>query len=282
MIDINDPVAGWHNTLEANYRIARRRPILKPSGSVTFQPPRAILLHGFPGSGLISSMPERPQPQSKRESLGAKVVEGLLCDGTRTTVTYSVGSMGNDGEVVAVFESWVSQELGLTVLRTISEPWRGETVTRLTEIDRSEPDPALFKVPPDFLIQEVLQGASAPVAGPPLPAPIYFTAGDSAPKIVPHTHTGRADKPRMIDFSIPLSGMQQAAARLNQSASRVAQAGLTPGAAATEVAREGPAFAGAAGSAVVHTPQEQRDIPRNGCPHVAVLTLSSLPPRQSS
>ena len=35
------------------------------------------------------------------------------------------------------------------------DPRFGETVYRLTNIDRSEPSPEIFKVPPDFKVEEI-------------------------------------------------------------------------------------------------------------------------------
>jgi len=44
-------------------------------------------------------------------------------------------------------ESWYSQELHEVVLRKRSDPRSGESVYRLTDIRRGEPDASLFQVP---------------------------------------------------------------------------------------------------------------------------------------
>jgi hypothetical protein len=49
-------------------------------------------------------------------------------------------------------ESWFSPELRITVLTKNSDPRMGESVTQLRNIERSEPDPALFRVPPDYQV----------------------------------------------------------------------------------------------------------------------------------
>jgi len=96
----------------------------------------------------------RPRPQTKNEPIGTQVIEGLLCDGTRNTITYPIGMFGNDREIVATGETWVSQELRAPVLTKRSDPRSGESVTKLTEINRAEPDPALFLPPPDYTIED--------------------------------------------------------------------------------------------------------------------------------
>jgi len=60
--------------------------------------------------------------------------------------------MGNDRPIVRVMESWLSPELKITVLSKSSDPRMGENTMRLQGIDRSEPDPALFRAPADYQI----------------------------------------------------------------------------------------------------------------------------------
>lgn len=60
--------------------------------------------------------------------------------------------MGNDRPLVRASEFWYSPELKIEVLLKYSDPRSGESTVRLRNIDRSEPDPALFRVPPDYQI----------------------------------------------------------------------------------------------------------------------------------
>ena len=62
--------------------------------------------------------------------------------------------MGNDRPIQTADETWVSKELSLTLLEKYSDPRFGDSVTRVTSLNRSEPDPALFQVPPDYILQE--------------------------------------------------------------------------------------------------------------------------------
>jgi hypothetical protein len=90
----------------------------------------------------------------KTEALGAATIEGLQAQGTRTTVTIAAGAIGNEAPIQVVTERWYSADLQMAVLTRRSDPRSGETVTRLTNVSRSEPSPALFQVPPDFKVTE--------------------------------------------------------------------------------------------------------------------------------
>ena len=90
----------------------------------------------------------------KTESLGAKTVEGVLADGTRTTITIPAGQVGNELPLQTVIESWYSPDLQTVVLSKRSDPRSGETVTRYTNINRAEPAHSLFEVPADYKVAD--------------------------------------------------------------------------------------------------------------------------------
>lgn len=79
-------------------------------------------------------------------------MEGLTVYGTRTTMTIPAGAQGNDRPIETVREMWFSKELNIYVLIKSSDPRNGESTLRTTNIDRSEPDPSLFRVPPDYTV----------------------------------------------------------------------------------------------------------------------------------
>jgi hypothetical protein len=89
-----------------------------------------------------------------QESLGAQSIEGVMAEGTRVTLTIPAGKIGNERPIVTVNERWYSQELQTVVLTKNSDPRMGETTYRLTNINRSEPDPSLFQVPADYTVDE--------------------------------------------------------------------------------------------------------------------------------
>lgn len=87
------------------------------------------------------------------EDLGTQTIEGLVVEGKRTTHVIPAGALGNDRPMEIVTERWFSKELGINVLMKNSDPRQGESTMWTTNIDRSEPDPALFKVPADYAMQ---------------------------------------------------------------------------------------------------------------------------------
>jgi hypothetical protein len=93
-----------------------------------------------------------------RESLGTQSMEGLVVEGTRLTHTIQVGEIGNDRPINTVTEQWYSPDLQLYVMSKTSDPRNGETVTRLTEVNRSDPDASLFLVPANYTILSGIGG----------------------------------------------------------------------------------------------------------------------------
>jgi hypothetical protein len=87
---------------------------------------------------------------SKVEHLGTQMIEGVAAEGTRTTVTIPAGQIGNELPIVTVNERWYSPDLQVVVKNTRSDPRTGTSTYTLTNINRSEPLPSLFQVPPDY------------------------------------------------------------------------------------------------------------------------------------
>jgi hypothetical protein len=89
----------------------------------------------------------------KAESLGQQMVEGVPCEGTRTTMTIEAGTIGNDRPIQIVNERWYSRELQTVVMTKHSDPRTGEETFRLTNVSRSEPPSTLFQAPADYQIK---------------------------------------------------------------------------------------------------------------------------------
>jgi hypothetical protein len=158
LIEISDPVIGERYTLEPRSRTAHKTsfralppPPPPPPGSATMSANRAIrVLPAIvpPPVPAAQNQPERPQ--ISRESLGSQNIEGVLAEGSRTTVVYPVGALGNDRPITTVSETWTSSELKTVVLSKNSDPRNGDSTTRLTNISRAEPDPSMFQVPSGY------------------------------------------------------------------------------------------------------------------------------------
>ena len=91
--------------------------------------------------------------QQVREAIAAKTIEGVRAEGLRTTTTIPVDAIGNDLPIVITSEEWTSPELQLLVLTRHNDPRSGESIYRLVDIVRAEPDASLFQVPADFTVK---------------------------------------------------------------------------------------------------------------------------------
>jgi len=88
------------------------------------------------------------------ESLGTQTIEGVLAEGTRSTITIAAGQIGNEQPIEIVSERWFSPELKTLVLSKQSDPRFGDTTYRLSNIVLGNPEASLFEVPADFQIVE--------------------------------------------------------------------------------------------------------------------------------
>ena len=53
-----------------------------------------------------------------------------------------------------VSEIWISSDMGITLLEKHSDPRSGDVEQRMTNLERAEPDVALFHVPADYAIKD--------------------------------------------------------------------------------------------------------------------------------
>jgi hypothetical protein len=89
-----------------------------------------------------------------RENLGNQTMEGLPVVGTRETINYAPGSIGNNQSVTSSREFWYSTDLKTNLAIIRKDPREGTTTVHFTVFSRAEPDPAIFAVPPGFTVQD--------------------------------------------------------------------------------------------------------------------------------
>ena len=106
------------------------------------------------GTGYTITPREGRSENVKKEDLGIQTIEGVPATGTRVTLTIPAGQIGNDRPIEIVDERWYSKDLQALVMTKHSDPRSGETVYRLTDISRTEPDHSLFQVPADYDVKE--------------------------------------------------------------------------------------------------------------------------------
>jgi len=105
-----------------------------------------------PATAVIAGSGSNSKYETKSESLGIQNFEGIDAEGTRTTTIIPADAIGNERPIEIVYEKWYSKELKLIVYSKHSDPRFGEQTYRLTNINRSEPDPSLFEVPDGYKI----------------------------------------------------------------------------------------------------------------------------------
>jgi hypothetical protein len=165
IISISDPVAGVNYSLNSKERVAVKLPsapaLPVPPPGIGTRETFNVMVNG-PAMGVAVGGPvmiyksdsssERVAP--KVEQLGWKLIEGLQAEGTRSTITIAAGEVGNERPIEIVDEQWRSSDLQMIILSKHSDPRMGETMYSLTNVNRTEPSPALFQVPPDYTIQD--------------------------------------------------------------------------------------------------------------------------------
>jgi len=103
---------------------------------------------------------EAAAEQRDLERLGTKTIHGLVVEGIHATHSIPAGKEGNDQPIMITEERWYSRELQTTVLNIFTDPrneprYLSETFEML-DLERTEPDPALFRVPEGYEVEDGL------------------------------------------------------------------------------------------------------------------------------
>src|SRR5262249_13678696 len=127
-----------------------------PSGRMIY---KRVVGPGVPGGGAGIAVaggpgleaPGEPGPADvQTEPLGTKEYEGIRAEGTRTVATVPAGARGSARRMESVSNRWSPRALRVVVSPRRADPRFGETVYRLTNVTRAEPDASLFQVPADY------------------------------------------------------------------------------------------------------------------------------------
>jgi len=145
--NIQDPVAGFQYALNPYSQMARRSEFPKSGPSLLSKRSKAIKANNpypyvvFGSRGV----------EWRTEYLGTQLLEGLSVQRFQFTDYFPAATISNDRPIVITGERWYSDELDLLIYSENFDPRFGQTIHRLTNIDRSEPDASLFRVPPDHI-----------------------------------------------------------------------------------------------------------------------------------
>jgi hypothetical protein len=175
-VSVWDPVAGtvmtWSGNQDTGVVIVVHFPDLKLNGSraaLDIPPPPppqrpGVAPHPQPATFGLAHLPSfinRNAANIHTETLPPDNIAGLYVEGTRTTQVIPAGTQGNDREITLISETWTSPELKITVRQMTNDPRTGKVTTEFTSIDRSDPDPALFKAPEGYKVMDIVLPAPA-------------------------------------------------------------------------------------------------------------------------
>jgi len=141
LVVIQDPVAGKSFLLDGDRKTAREL----PNAKWKFKPQK--------DAKWFRKMNSASDADVQKEDLGTQTINGVSAQGTRYTRTIPAGQIGNEKPITIVSETWYSPDLQMLVMSKRSDPRFGDTTYLLTNIQRGEPDAALFQVPSDYTIK---------------------------------------------------------------------------------------------------------------------------------
>jgi TonB family protein len=123
----------------------RTRTDLFPLTKLARQWAVGVAAQATPAAGTAKS-------ETTREEIGNDTMEGLSVKGVRVTQTYATGALGNDRPLTMVTEYWYAAELRINLLTKRTDPRYGVQTVRVTELERREPDAALFAIGDEYKV----------------------------------------------------------------------------------------------------------------------------------
>jgi hypothetical protein len=108
----------------------------------------------FPAGNPFNAFFE-PLPGDVIEKLGARTIEGVVAEGTRSMYTPSVEKDQSSQALTVVHERWYCPELKIAVLETNDDPRSGTWRNALVDIVRGEPDVSNYRPPASYVIKHV-------------------------------------------------------------------------------------------------------------------------------
>jgi TonB family protein len=138
------------------FQVAVPTVVPMPPGAAGQGEGRTTFMLRTPEGGDAAAVGQYRREENRRaqsESLGKQSVEGVEAEGTRETITIPAGEIGNERAIEIVNERWYSTELQTVIKTRHSDPRFGETIYRLTNINRGEQPKTLFEVPGDYIVK---------------------------------------------------------------------------------------------------------------------------------
>jgi hypothetical protein len=151
-VSVNDPALkttmNWQVNEFAMPKVVR---ILHQNGVPVKQPSPEELAE----RQKIAQVRQPSKDEFRTEDLGTRSFHGVTAQGSRRVRTIPAGEEGNDLALVIIDETWVSKQLGLTLMIVRDDPRQGRTTAEFEEMNVGEPDAALFTAPAGYKVEDV-------------------------------------------------------------------------------------------------------------------------------
>ncbi len=140
-IFIYDPQIRINTFLSPQQHLARQEVVNRPPATL---PP------DIDASPAGANLPVNPL--YKVEDLGTRTMNGVAVHGVRKTQTIPAANGSGGKDVVITDEYWYSDDLRLNLLVKHSDPRSLEVTSTVSQITRTDPDPAIFAIPSGYRI----------------------------------------------------------------------------------------------------------------------------------
>jgi hypothetical protein len=186
LVEISDPVGGFQYILDTQNKVAHRM-ALPPANSkgqlrqaigtaagawTPPPPPTTPMPLAVASTGVVSAVVSAPipmessnrpplpppppanalRPEIRSESLGTKLIDGVMAEGRRSVMTYPTGMTGNDRPFSVTTDTWTSPDLKMTILSVTHDPRSGDRTFKIANLSLTPPDPTMFMAPADYNI----------------------------------------------------------------------------------------------------------------------------------
>jgi hypothetical protein len=93
-------------------------------------------------------------PSGDETDIPPRTIAGVSAEGKRRIITLHAATLSNGDPVRVVEETWTSPDLGIPLASTSDDPRGQKIAMTVTDLQRAEPDPSLFKIPADYQVTE--------------------------------------------------------------------------------------------------------------------------------
>jgi hypothetical protein len=110
------------------------------------RPPETVpptLLEATPAGETLE-----PSEFAKKEDLGTQEIDGIPAHGIREVQT--IPAQDNNKQIVVTDEYWYSDDLRINLMIKHNDPRTGSATLTVTQVERTEPDRAMFEIPSNY------------------------------------------------------------------------------------------------------------------------------------